>query len=158
MTRDSPSRSPSQADHLGQHLLGLARTLRVFDSSEECCCGVTMTQCHALLAFGVDDGLPMAELAGRLGLSISTATRLADSMAKAGLAERHRPETDRRVVLLRLTPEGRQRAKAIASNRRAQLAALLESLPAARRSELLRSLELLLNGLTRPGSPCCPQC
>ena len=51
--------------------------------------------------------LPAGELAGAAGLSPGTVTQMLDHLAQAGHVERVRSPTDRRVVLSRLTPEGR---------------------------------------------------
>jgi DNA-binding MarR family transcriptional regulator len=54
-----------------------------------------------------DNGAPMNEVADRILASKSGLTRVIDKMEAAGLVRRHRPENDRRVVLVRITDEGR---------------------------------------------------
>ncbi len=51
--------------------------------------------------------LPAGELAGAAGLSPGTVTQMLDHLAQAGHVERVRSPSDRRVVVSRLTPEGR---------------------------------------------------
>lgn len=53
-----------------------------------------------------DHGLPMNELASRILSSKSGLTRVVDRMDEAGLVKRERPEADRRVVRVRITPKG----------------------------------------------------
>jgi DNA-binding MarR family transcriptional regulator len=53
-----------------------------------------------------DQGLPMNEVASRILASKSGLTRVIDKMAKAGLVRRERPEDNRRVVLVFITPDG----------------------------------------------------
>ena len=48
----------------------------------------------------------MNEVASRILASKSGLTRVIDRMEKAGLVRRERPEDDRRVVLVHITPEG----------------------------------------------------
>jgi DNA-binding MarR family transcriptional regulator len=50
----------------------------------------------------------MSELAGRILASKSGLTRVIDRMEEAGLVRRERPRDDRRVILVSMTPEGRQ--------------------------------------------------
>jgi DNA-binding MarR family transcriptional regulator len=52
------------------------------------------------------EGLPMTEVASRILASKSGLTRVIDRMEKAGLVRRERPEDDRRVVLVVITPAG----------------------------------------------------
>jgi DNA-binding MarR family transcriptional regulator len=57
---------------------------------------------------GAPQGLPCGEIAGRLITRDPDITRLLDRMEKRGLISRARESRDRRMVLARLTPEGRK--------------------------------------------------
>lgn len=50
----------------------------------------------------------MSELAGRILASKSGLTRVVDRMEEAGLVRRERPQEDRRVILVAITPKGRK--------------------------------------------------
>jgi DNA-binding MarR family transcriptional regulator len=52
---------------------------------------------------------PAGELAAAARLTPATVTQMLDHLADSGHVERVRSETDRRVVLTRLTPQGRRR-------------------------------------------------
>ena len=52
------------------------------------------------------EGMPMNEVASRILASKSGLTRVIDRMEKAGLVRRERPDGDRRVVLVLITPQG----------------------------------------------------
>ena len=52
------------------------------------------------------EGAPMSEVATRILASKSGLTRVIDNMVKAGLVRRERPEDDRRLVLVFITPDG----------------------------------------------------
>jgi len=54
----------------------------------------------------VPDGAPMSEVATRILASKSGLTRVIDNMVRAGLVRRERPEDDRRLVLVFITPDG----------------------------------------------------
>jgi DNA-binding MarR family transcriptional regulator len=55
--------------------------------------------------------LPAGELAQVAGLSAATVSQMLDHLADDGQVERVRSETDRRVVLIGLTPLGRRRVE-----------------------------------------------
>ena len=57
-------------------------------------------------------GSRMTELAGRILASKSGLTRVIDRMEEAGLVRRERPEGDRRVILIFITPQGLQALQA----------------------------------------------
>ena len=71
--------------------------------------GITSTQYNVLrILRGAPQGLPCGEIAGRLITRDPDVTRLLDRMEKRGLISRARESRDRRMVLARLTPEGRK--------------------------------------------------
>jgi DNA-binding MarR family transcriptional regulator len=53
--------------------------------------------------------LPMGELAGAAGLSPATVSQMLDHLVDEGQVERARSESDRRVVVIKLTRNGRRR-------------------------------------------------
>jgi DNA-binding MarR family transcriptional regulator len=53
-----------------------------------------------------DDGLPCLEIAGQMITRMPDITRLVDRLEMAGLVERSRTESDRRVVLVKITAAG----------------------------------------------------
>lgn len=71
--------------------------------------GLTAAQHQLLLAIRGHDGTlgpTIGEAAGYLLLQHHSAVGLVDRAVKAGLVERHEDTVDRRVVRLRLTPQG----------------------------------------------------
>jgi MarR family transcriptional regulator, organic hydroperoxide resistance regulator len=56
--------------------------------------------------------LPAGELAAAARLTPATVTQMLDHLAEKGHVERVRSETDRRVVVSRLTPQGRRKTEA----------------------------------------------
>lgn len=56
--------------------------------------------------------LPAGELAGAARLTPATVTQMLDHLAEQGQVERVRSDTDRRVVVSRLTPQGRKAIEA----------------------------------------------
>lgn len=70
--------------------------------------------------------LPAGELAHVAGLSAATVSQMLDHLATDGQVKRVRSETDRRVVLIELTPLGRRRVEATKALWRERWAAALD--------------------------------
>ena len=85
-----------------------------------------------------EESLRVGQLADRLGLDDTTATRLVDRLQAAGLAERgHLPE-DRRVTVVGLTAAGAELAAQVAVRRQRFFCEVLTALEPAERMELVR--------------------
>jgi DNA-binding MarR family transcriptional regulator len=69
---------------------------------------VTPPQWGVLVALWEQDGLSLSELAQRSHFDGPTMTGIVDRLEKAGLVERRRDTTDRRVISVYLTAEGRR--------------------------------------------------
>jgi DNA-binding MarR family transcriptional regulator len=69
-------------------------------------------QFELLLELDERGDLPAGELALAARLAPGTVTQMLDHLAESGHVERDRSETDRRVVVSRLTPQGRRRVAA----------------------------------------------
>jgi DNA-binding MarR family transcriptional regulator len=69
---------------------------------------VTPSQLFFLRQLWLEDGLPLVVIRERAQLDATSATWLADQLVKAGLVERQRDVSDRRVVRIALTRAGRE--------------------------------------------------
>jgi DNA-binding MarR family transcriptional regulator len=67
---------------------------------------LSLPQYQVLEALRDTDELSVGELAEAAGVAAPTATRMLDCLARNGLITRRHSETDRRSVLVGLTPEG----------------------------------------------------
>ena len=99
---------------------------------------LTPTNLRALDVLAGGAGTRIGELADRVGIDETTASRLADRLEAAGLVERRRSTEDRRVALLALTPEGDGLARLVAEQRRRFFRDVLDALEPDERSELVR--------------------
>ena len=95
------------------------------------------------------DGGPctMRALAGELRLQGSTATGLADQLARRGLVVRRRSRADRRVVRVALSAKGRRSLEQVHAQRRMTLIRGFEKHACAERARFLKSVEKLARGL-----------
>ena len=106
------TRELEDADYqrLLQFRTGLRRFLHWSEEQAEKV-GLTAAQHQLLLAIRGHDGElgpTIGEVAGYLLLQHHSAVGLVDRAVKAGIVERHEDAVDRRIVRLRLTPQGAQ--------------------------------------------------
>ncbi len=85
---------------------GSLRELRCGTTERMIRLGVSMTQMHVLWLLEHHGDVPMSRLAELLDVSVSNSTGLIDRMEEHGRVERVRVPDDRRLVLVRLGPEG----------------------------------------------------
>ena len=122
------------------------------------CCGVTMAQCHALLAMGGHKEMSIVELAGVLDVDTSNLSRTVDNMVKAGLLNRNVNLQDRRYVTLSLTDEGKKAFDTIERLFNAYLTKVFELIPEKKHRQIIESLELVAGALEQCSKEyqCCP--
>jgi DNA-binding MarR family transcriptional regulator len=70
--------------------------------------GISMAQLHILLTLQRSGEMTMSRLAEVLNVSLSNATGLIDRIEERGYVERTRVPEDRRIVKIRVTPQGSQ--------------------------------------------------
>jgi DNA-binding MarR family transcriptional regulator len=90
-----------------------------------------------------DAGDTMGQLSDRLGVRHNALTQVADRLINHGLAERIGDPTDRRIVRLRLTPQGREWVQARRQRRRAHLTALWAQLDPEDRARFVLAVRTL---------------
>jgi DNA-binding MarR family transcriptional regulator len=93
---------------------------------------------RALDVIGDENGVRVGELADRIGIDETTATRLVDRLEAAGLAERRSATDDRRVTLVGLTEPGLALVKEVARRRQRFFCDVLAALEPEERAELVR--------------------
>lgn len=106
-------------------------------------------QFKALLLISEEEGIRMRELARRLGGSFSNATVLVDRLVERGLVERFAEPQDRRVVLVRVSEEGRNLIEQLVTSWRTLSASLLEVLDTQDLAKVHEALSILLKAAQR---------
>jgi DNA-binding MarR family transcriptional regulator len=91
--------------------------------------GVSMAQLHILYTLQRAGEMTMSHLADVLDVSLSSATGLIDRMEERGFIERYRVETDRRMVLVRVTSAGQKMLGEVDALSDDLLRSVLERLP-----------------------------
>jgi DNA-binding MarR family transcriptional regulator len=75
--------------------------------------GLSMTHWHLLILLARHGELSMSRLAEVQGISLSNATGLVDRLDERGLIERVRVPDDRRIVMVRVSDQGREQLAAV---------------------------------------------
>jgi len=101
---------------------------------------LSSSQLQAMLVIERDEGLNLRALAESMNMILSSASRLCDRLAAAGLVQRVASQIDRREVSLMLTPSGRAALRDLREDRRRRLESVLSRMAPAGRSALLRGL------------------
>ncbi|MEO0086315.1 MAG: MarR family transcriptional regulator [candidate division WOR-3 bacterium] len=113
----------------------------------------SFSQTMILQALSARPEMRMNELAGFLGLSKANATGLIERLVRKGMVERQHGVQDRRVVLVRLTRQGRSAARRLSRVQRQGLARMMRRIPERNLAVFIETLEQLAVGLaeTRRG-------
>jgi DNA-binding MarR family transcriptional regulator len=111
--RSSPQLTPALAD-LGLAFRHVFRTLSRLRGRDTHLGGSELSHAQFELLIELDERgeLSAGELAAAARLTPATVTQMLDHLAACGHVERARSETDRRVVVTRLTPQGRGKIEA----------------------------------------------
>lgn len=101
---------------------------------------LTLQQYFTLMAISQLDGCTMSALAARTHHSFGTMTGIVDRLVRQDLVVRQSHATDRRVVIVRLTPEGAETLMHIEEMRAAQFDSVVDSLGELQAHNLIRLL------------------
>lgn len=109
-----PGARASALAELGQSFKRVFRTLNRLRGRDTHLGGSELSHAQFELLAELDERgeLPAGELAAAARLSPGTVTEMLDHLAACGHVERARSESDRRVVVSRLTPDGRRKIEA----------------------------------------------
>lgn len=135
------------AKQLREQIRHLERRLGALNDHDMNCCGVTMSQCHAIVEIGRAGTLTLSELAEILGLDNSTTSRTVNNLVTRGLSDRLPDSEDRRRIAISLTERGTEIFRGIESRMDARFSAIYAALPEDRKNHVLEALDLLLETL-----------
>ena len=149
MSKKTPGPGTGDATELMSHFDELARHfMREHRHRGDTEVALTRQEFRTLDLLGDTGERPMGELARELGLAMSSLTAIADRLVDKGLLERVRPDNDRRVVLGRLTSDGRRLSTRMRRDRLQAAQRMLGALPAGERGGFLRMMRAIRHTLT----------
>jgi len=140
-------------------LSDLIRIYEFRDRDRICCFDVSVTQCYALEELARRGGMTLNDLAGRLYLDKSTASRVVDALERKGYVVRSPHPQDRRAVLLEATEAGRTLERTIRESILAEEEQLLADFDPEVRQAMTRLITRLTQAAARrveaAGGSCC---
>ncbi|MFI0480025.1 MarR family winged helix-turn-helix transcriptional regulator [Actinomadura sp. 9N215] len=101
---------------------------------------VTLPQFRLLVVLSSQGPLKLVTLAGLLAVNPSTAMRMVDRLAAAGLLDRQTSPDSGREVRIQLTAAGRGIVDDVTARRRADIAAIVARMPPGQRRTLVAAL------------------
>jgi len=119
------------AEALTEALTDFIRVIQFRDRDRACCHGISVAQCYTLKAICDGPGLGVNDLAERLYLDKSTASRVVDGLVDLGLVRKERDPDDGRARILQPTPDGLGTHRAIQKELVTEYGELLQGLNAA---------------------------
>ena len=139
---------------LRDQLRVLIRRLGILQKGEAECCGVTLSQCHAIVELGRAETLSVVELAEILNLDKSTTSRNIDNLVARCLVIRETDPDDRRCVILRLSNEGQTLFCQINRSMEEYFETVLALIPADKRSIVAEGIGELVKAVAQ-ADDCC---
>ncbi|MFE7747894.1 MarR family winged helix-turn-helix transcriptional regulator [Streptomyces sp. NPDC057428] len=140
--------SPDSDGMLAEQLLRLTRRLQRIQSRQLEPIGITPAQFRLLRTTAHYDGPPrMADLAERLDVVPRAVTTLVDGLEASGRVRRAPDPTNRRVVRIEITEEGRAVLRSMRAARKAAAEEILAPLTADQREVLGGLLTALVDGM-----------
>ena len=115
------------------------------------CCGISLTQCHAMVEIGRAGSISVRSLAERLGLDNSTVSRAVDTLVSKGIAHRETDPNNRRYVTISLTNKGLTEFNGIESSMNVYYEKVLGAVAEDKREQVLESIQLLLHAVCEVG-------
>lgn len=134
-------------------LSDLARRYQFRNREEVCCYGLTVSQCYALQELYEHGKMPSSDLALRLGLDLSSTTRLVDQLVRKKLASRTRKPEDARIREIHITEAGGRLISRIQNDLVTIVNQALDEFPGEVRKvlpDVLRRLTKVLNECATP--------
>ena len=138
---------PKQAQRLYDIFSELIRRYQFRDRDQICCYGLSVSQCYTLDALAGAGSLTMGELAEKLCLKISSATRVVDPMVERGWVRRGSDPGDRRVCRVQATAKGRQLVARVRADLIREHERVLRNVPPESREAVIAAMTDLLAAL-----------
>jgi DNA-binding MarR family transcriptional regulator len=129
--------------------------------SERCCedcCGedISIVQSHILYEIARQQHPSMQDVAGALGIDITTFSRQIKTLVERELVKKTPHPNDNRVNLLSLTIKGKTTEQQINEEMNTYLADILSHLSEFERETVIRSIQLLDDAMRKSENYCCP--
>jgi DNA-binding MarR family transcriptional regulator len=128
----------------------LLRRVRFDDVRTVCSWGLTRTECHVLEVVALDGPLTVTDVASRIRLDKSTASRVVGSLTEKKLLRRKTAGHDARALAVEVTAPGRTLWRSIVDASAAAYSEVLAECTAEERKMLMRVLARIAAYATEP--------
>ena len=125
----------------------LVRHLGLLEKSEAGCCGITLSQCHAVVEIGRRGSMNLNDLADLMEVDKSTMSRTINALVEAGMVTRALDNIDRRYVVIQLTQDGQRFFENTETSMERYYQTILNRIPADKRDGVIESLTLLTSAI-----------
>lgn len=134
----------------------LVRRFGVLQKDGAQCCGVSVIQSHVLYELGKRPNISLNELSEILSIDTSTLSRQVHSLVELGMVNRLPDPKDRRYVVLSLTEKGEEQQNEITAYMEGYISNLFTQIPREKHEQVLESLQLLSEAMSRSDECCTP--
>jgi len=156
MQQSRENTSTEKIKEFRKSLRKLERKLAERLDGNSACCGVTVAQCHTLLAIEERTNTTITELAVELELDKSTLSRTIENLVGTGLVSRETNADNRRSQHIRLTPEGEKTVSAIHEQSNDFFTSVFADIPKSKHPVVIEGLSLLANSFPH-ATVCCSE-
>lgn len=134
----------------------LEKKFGILNENEMSCCGITLSQCYAIVEIGRAKSISLISLSKLLNLDNSTMSRTVNNLVTKGYAKRELDPQDRRYVNITLSDEGLQIFNNIEISMEDHFSIVYENIPDDKKKQVLESLQILVDVLDKvPGKQFC---
>lgn len=134
----------------------LVRRFGLLQKDSAQCCGISVLQSHILYEVSRRSTLSLNELSEALCVDTSTLSRQVQQLVENGFIHRIQDPKDRRYVVLSLTPAGEEQGKEIAKSMEEYISSIFQNIPDDKRAQVLESLRILSEAMSKSPSCCTP--
>ncbi|WP_371381393.1 MarR family winged helix-turn-helix transcriptional regulator [Sporomusa aerivorans] len=149
---EDPDKYNRCIEDIGELLRQTVRTCQVLERQQIRTHGFTSSQCYILLEILKAESMTINEISLKMGLEISTITRIMDNLVRDGLVVRTRSPRDKRIVEALLTEAGRREAIKLRNSIHSYYQNIISLLPAGHVREVMSATQQLLTAVVQAGN------
>jgi DNA-binding MarR family transcriptional regulator len=143
------------ADEIQQVTYDLVHYYAICDKVTTQELNVTASQGYILMAIPETDSINMNDLSAKMRVANSTMTRMVDQLVQKGMVNRSADDHDRRIVLIRLTTQGKDVRTRLQNTLQDFFSKVLTNLPENKQGEIIHNLHTLNESIVKTLKSCC---
>lgn len=136
------------AQRLMQALYRIARSRHTLSENLLSRYGVTLHQFHLMMYMKASGAIRVTDLSDRMMVAKPTASRMINTLEEKGMVEKKADDSDRRLVVLVLTPKGERAVEEMKARQKEFLAKVFDKIPAGEMAAFVDTMERIEGELT----------